>query len=61
MARISLSKSSLGKQQRALQTWGRYLPALDLKRQQLMTERANWGHACHGLMGSMWRPPTMGS
>ena len=40
MARISLSKSSLAKQQRALQTYERYLQALDLKRQQLMTERA---------------------
>ena len=40
MARVSLSKTSLAKQARALQTYERYLPALDLKRRQLMGERA---------------------
>ncbi|EGV29528.1 V-type ATPase, D subunit [Thiorhodococcus drewsii AZ1] len=40
MARLSLSKSSLTKQTRQLQTFERFLPALDLKRKQLMTERA---------------------
>lgn len=40
MARISLSKSSLAKQNRNLQTYERYLPSLDLKRKQLIAERA---------------------
>ncbi|AHF03621.1 ATP synthase subunit D [Marichromatium purpuratum 984] len=40
MARLSLSKSSLAKQQRQLQTFERYLPSLDLKRRQLLAERA---------------------
>jgi len=40
MARISLSKSSLAKQNRDLQTYERYLPSLDLKRKQLIAERA---------------------
>ena len=40
MARLSLSKSSLTKQTRQLQAYQRFLPALDLKRKQLMAERA---------------------
>jgi V/A-type H+-transporting ATPase subunit D len=40
MSRVSLSKSSLAKENRALQTYERYLPSLDLKRKQIMTERA---------------------
>lgn len=40
MARLSLSKSSLTKQSRQLQSFERFLPALDLKRKQLMAERA---------------------
>ncbi|MCU0836594.1 MAG: V-type ATP synthase subunit D [Chromatiaceae bacterium] len=40
MARVSLSKSSLAKQNRDLQTYERYLPSLDLKRKQLIAERA---------------------
>ena len=40
MPRVSLSKSSLAKQNRALQTYERYLPSLDLKRKQIMVERA---------------------
>ena len=40
MARVSLSKSSLAKQNRNLRTYERYLPALDLKRKQIMAERA---------------------
>ncbi|MEY6434147.1 V-type ATP synthase subunit D [Thioalkalicoccus limnaeus] len=40
MSRIGLSKSSLAKQNRDLQTYERYLPALDLKRKQIMAERA---------------------
>ncbi len=40
MARLSLSKSSLSKQNRQLRTYERFLPSLDLKRKQLMAERA---------------------
>lgn len=40
MPRIGLSKSSLAKQNRDLLTYERYLPALDLKRKQIMAERA---------------------
>jgi V/A-type H+/Na+-transporting ATPase subunit D len=40
MSRVSLSKSSLAKQNRDLQTYERYLPSLDLKRKQIMAERA---------------------
>jgi V/A-type H+-transporting ATPase subunit D len=39
VSRISLSKASLAKQTRSLQTFERYLPSLDLKRKQLMAER----------------------
>jgi V/A-type H+-transporting ATPase subunit D len=40
MARLSLSKSSLGREQRQLKAFERFLPSLDLKRRQLMAERA---------------------
>lgn len=40
MARVPLSKSQLSKEKENLVSYGRYLPALDLKRQQLMGERA---------------------
>lgn len=40
MARLNLNKSSLTKATRQLQTYQRFLPALDLKRKQLMAERA---------------------
>lgn len=39
MARIPLSKSQLRKEKENLSAFRRYLPALDLKRQQLMGER----------------------
>jgi V/A-type H+-transporting ATPase subunit D len=39
MARVPLSKSQLSKEKENLVAFGRYLPALDLKRQQLMGER----------------------
>ena len=39
MAKVALNKSSLNKQKRSLKTFNRYLPALELKRQQLMAER----------------------
>lgn len=40
MARLSLSKSSLSVQNRQLRIFERYLPSLDLKRRQLIAERA---------------------
>jgi len=40
MARTPLSKSQLSKEKENLASYGRYLPALDLKRQQLMAARA---------------------
>lgn len=39
MAKVALNKSSLNKEKRSLKTYNRYLPALELKRQQLMMER----------------------
>ncbi len=38
-SKISLNKSSLNKEKGSLKTFNRYLPALELKRQQLMAER----------------------
>jgi V/A-type H+-transporting ATPase subunit D len=40
MARLALNKSSLSKLSRQLGTYERFLPSLDLKRKQLMAERA---------------------
>lgn len=39
MAGVQLSKSSLSREKESLALYARYLPALDLKRQQLMGER----------------------
>ncbi|WP_100641716.1 V-type ATP synthase subunit D [Alteromonas facilis] len=41
MARLQLNKSALAKESHNLKTYQRFLPSLDLKRQQLMAERAN--------------------
>ncbi len=38
MARLALNKSSLKKQRDQLKTYKKFLPSLDLKRQQLMIE-----------------------
>ena len=40
MARLLLSKASLHKQGAQLKRYKQYLPSLDLKRQQLIAERA---------------------
>jgi V/A-type H+-transporting ATPase subunit D len=45
MARLALSKSSLGVQNRRLKTFERYLPSLDLKRRQLIAERVKAARA----------------
>jgi V/A-type H+-transporting ATPase subunit D len=44
MARLQLNKSSLAREQKNLKTYQRFLPSLDLKRQQLMAERAKARH-----------------
>lgn len=40
MARLQLSKSSLSRETSNLKTYRQFLPSLDLKRQELMTQRA---------------------
>ncbi len=40
MARLQLNKSSLAREAAQLKTYERFLPSLDLKRQQLMAEKA---------------------
>ncbi len=40
MARLQLNKSSLAREAKNLRTYQRFLPSLDLKRRQLMAERA---------------------
>ncbi len=40
MARLALNKASLAKQKQDLDTYVRFLPSLDLKRRQLMAQRA---------------------
>ena len=40
MARLQLNKSSLAREAAQLRSYERFLPSLDLKRQQLMAERA---------------------
>jgi len=40
VARLQLSKSALGRETQHLATYKRFLPSLDLKRRQLMAERA---------------------
>lgn len=44
MARVPLSKSQLTREKEGLASYRRYLPALDLKRQQLMAERNRARH-----------------
>jgi len=45
MARLQLNKSSLAREAKSLSTFERFLPSLDLKRQQLMAERAKAARA----------------
>ena len=40
MAKLQLNKSSLAREQKSLKTYQRFLPSLDLKRRQVMAERA---------------------
>lgn len=48
MARLTLSKASLTAQGARLKTYERYLPSLDLKRRQLINERARAAAAVAG-------------
>ncbi|MEM9168941.1 MAG: V-type ATP synthase subunit D [Pseudomonadota bacterium] len=45
MARLQLNKSSLAREAASLKTYERFLPSLDLKRRQLMAERARAANA----------------
>ena len=54
MARLALNKSSLSKLTRQLGTFERFLPSLDLKRKQLMAERAKAQPPC-SAPGRRWR------
>ncbi|MEM8937606.1 MAG: V-type ATP synthase subunit D [Pseudomonadota bacterium] len=45
MARLQLNKSSLAREAASLKTYQRFLPSLDLKRRQLMAERARAARA----------------
>lgn len=47
MPRLSLSKSTLHKAERQLKIYQRFLPSLDLKRKQLIAERAKARQALH--------------
>lgn len=49
MARLSLSKSSLSREQRQLKSYRQFLPSLDLKRRQLIAERAKAEKATQDL------------
>lgn len=53
MARLQLNKSSLAREAKSLRTYERFLPSLDLKRQQLMAERAKAAHALAGTRGEI--------
>jgi V/A-type H+/Na+-transporting ATPase subunit D len=45
VARLQLSKSALSREQKNLATYQKFLPSLDLKRQQLMAERVKAARA----------------
>ncbi len=47
--KVTLSKSQLSREKESLVTYRRYLPALDLKRQQLMAERNRARAVCEEL------------
>lgn len=53
MARVALSKTQLRKERENLVAYRRYLPALDLKRQQLMGERVRAGHVIGEIEGKV--------
>lgn len=53
MARLQLNKSSLAREARSLRAYQRFLPSLDLKRQQLMAERAKAARALAETRGEI--------
>lgn len=53
MARLQLNKSSLAREAAQLKTYEKFLPSLDLKRQQLMAERAKAVAAVRQLEAEM--------
>lgn len=53
MAKVALNKSALNKEKRSLKTFNRYLPALELKRQQLMIERKKAEEALEETQGAL--------
>ncbi len=55
MARLSLSKSSLSREQRQLKSFRQYLPSLDLKRRQLIAERAKAAKEVQDLTDALER------
>ena len=55
MARLSLSKSSLTREQRQLKSFRQYLPSLDLKRRQLIAERAKAAKEVQDLTDALER------
>lgn len=55
MARLSLSKSSLSREQRQLKSYRQFLPSLDMKRRQLIAERAKAETAVQDLTSALDR------
>lgn len=53
MAKVSLSKSSLSQQSQRLKSYQQFLPSLDMKRKQLMGERARAQAERHSLEAAL--------
>jgi len=53
MAQLQLNKSSLSNQKKKLKTYERFLPSLDLKRQQLMVEKAKAQTSLEGYLATV--------
>ncbi|MBI3993791.1 MAG: V-type ATP synthase subunit D [Candidatus Lambdaproteobacteria bacterium] len=53
MPKLALNKSSLHRQSGLLKTFERYLPSLDLKRRQLIAERARAAAALRGTLSEI--------
>lgn len=49
MSRLAYNKTNLNRQKQASQTYARYLPALELKQQQLLLERRKTQAQLHGV------------
>ena len=55
MARLSLNKATLAREQRHLKSYRQFLPSLDLKRRQLIAERAKAQQAVRDLEAEIER------